>query len=69
MVCQTDGTTHTHSAMQQPLGFVADVRRLNVALTRAKRALWVVGDVDTLRQSPAWRGFVEHCTKAGCLRS
>ncbi|TFK20432.1 P-loop containing nucleoside triphosphate hydrolase protein [Coprinopsis marcescibilis] len=32
------------------IGFLADKRRLNVGLTRAKRALFVVGSISTLRE-------------------
>ena len=32
------------------IGFLADRRRLNVGLTRAKRALFVVGSIQTLGQ-------------------
>jgi senataxin len=31
------------------VGFLADVRRMNVALTRARRALWIVGHSETLK--------------------
>lgn len=38
----------TTSFLQQPAGILTDRRRLNVALTRAKRKLILIGDVSTL---------------------
>jgi len=45
------------------IGFVADPRRLNVALTRAKKALFVVGHADTLRRNPQWSSLIAHIEK------
>lgn len=37
------------------VGFLADVRRMNVALTRARRSLWIVGHSATLAGCPPWQ--------------
>ena len=48
------------------LGFVADWRRLNVALTRARRCALVLGDVRTLAADPEiWRPFLSWALAAG----
>jgi regulator of nonsense transcripts 1 len=45
------------------LGFLRDTGRMNVALTRARDGLFVVGNRDTLNSpaSDSWQHFVEHC--------
>lgn len=36
-------------------------QRLNVALTRAKYALWIVGHRETLRSDREWAELLRHC--------
>ena len=48
------------------LGFVADVRRLNVALTRARCSLLIIGDADTLSQNEHWAALIAHARSARC---
>lgn len=42
------------------IGFLNDVRRMNVALTRAKYTVIVVGSMNLLQEDPAWRLFIEY---------
>ena len=50
-------------------GFLGETRRMNVALTRAKRLLVVVGDSATLSFHPFYRRFLEHTRESGDYRS
>jgi predicted DNA helicase len=51
------------------LGFLEDLRRINVALTRAKRHLFVVGDSATLANHPFYARLIEHAQATGAYRS
>ncbi|MCO6042232.1 IGHMBP2 family helicase [Thermococcus alcaliphilus] len=47
------------------LGFLTDLRRLNVALTRAKRKLIAIGDSETLSAHPTYKRFLEFVKRHG----
>jgi superfamily I DNA and/or RNA helicase len=51
------------------VGFLADVRRTNVALTRARRKLLVVGDSATLSAHPFYQALFAHFEATGAYRS
>jgi len=45
---------------ERNVGFLSESRRLNVALTRAKRGLIVIGDPDTLRSDKNWKAWLDY---------
>lgn len=51
------------------IGFLADTRRTNVALTRAKRTLRAIGDSSTLGGDPFYADLVTHFQEAGAYRT
>jgi ATP-dependent RNA/DNA helicase IGHMBP2 len=51
------------------VGFLADVRRMNVALTRARSKLVVVGDGATVARHPFYERFLRHAEATGAWRS
>jgi superfamily I DNA and/or RNA helicase len=51
------------------IGFLADVRRTNVALTRARRKLLVVGDSATLSADPFYRRLFEYFERIGAYHT
>jgi ATP-dependent RNA/DNA helicase IGHMBP2 len=42
------------------IGFLNDTRRMNVALTRAKKRLVVIGDSSTLANHPFYKSFIDY---------
>ena len=61
--------TMVRSNPRGEIGFLADTRRTNVALTRARRKLVVIGDSATLGVDPFYRQLVEYFEAAGAYRS
>jgi hypothetical protein len=51
------------------IGFLADIRRSNVALTRARRFLLVIGDSATLSADPFYARLFAHAEQAGAYQS
>ena len=51
------------------IGFLSDYRRMNVALTRAKKKLIVIGDSATLANDKFYKQFVEYAEEVGGYRS
>jgi senataxin len=48
------------------LGFLTDLRRLNVAITRPKHFLFIVGNSDTLSLSKVWTDMIESYKHSYC---
>lgn len=50
---------------RKTIGFVGDGRRLNVALSRAREACVVVGDLTRLQLSKVWKSIIFDAKKQG----
>lgn len=59
----------TRSNTEGSIGFLSDLRRMNVAMTRARKKLVVIGDSGTLSVSDFYKGFVEYAEAAGGYHS
>jgi ATP-dependent RNA/DNA helicase IGHMBP2 len=51
------------------IGFLSDIRRMNVALTRAKKKLVVIGDSATLSNHPFYKDFLDYADAVNAYKS
>ncbi len=51
------------------IGFLSDTRRMNVALTRAKKKLVVIGDSATLGNHPFYKNFLDYADSVKAYKS
>lgn len=49
------------------VGFLRDFRRMNVALTRAKTSMWILGNHASLFNNRLWRNLITDAKERGCL--
>lgn len=57
------------SNRENEIGFLADIRRMNVALTRARRKLIVIGDSATIAAHPFYQRMVNYFEAIGAYHS
>lgn len=59
----------TRSNETGEIGFLSDTRRMNVAITRAKKKLVVIGDSATIGNHPFYDSFINYVTEIDAYRS
>jgi ATP-dependent RNA/DNA helicase IGHMBP2 len=55
----------TRSNSDAVIGFLSEVRRMNVAMTRARKKLVVIGDSATIAQFPFYADFIAYAEEVG----
>ncbi len=53
------------SNVKGDIGFLSDYRRMNVAMTRARKKLIIIGDSITIGTHPFYDAFLNYCEKKG----
>ena len=59
----------TRSNTENKIGFLSDIRRMNVAMTRARKKLVVIGDSGTLSQLAFYAGFISYAERQNAYQS
>jgi len=50
------------------IGFLADIRRMNVAITRACSSLYILGDTQTLLSNSSWASLIQYAREVKSIR-
>ncbi|UII22879.1 AAA domain-containing protein [Fulvivirga ligni] len=61
--------TLTRSNEKGEIGFLSNARRMNVAMTRARKKLVVIGDSSTIGQNEFYSAFLDYVNEIGAYRS
>lgn len=59
----------TRSNAEGVIGFLADIRRMNVAMTRARKKLVIIGDSATLSRLPFYANFIAYAEQCNAWQS
>lgn len=59
----------TRSNAENSIGFLSDIRRMNVAMTRARKKLVVIGDSATLSQFSFYADFISYAQEKNAYQS
>ena len=57
------------SNVKGEIGFLSDYRRMNVAMTRARKKLIVIGDSATIGNDKFYQSFLDYVDKIGGYRT
>jgi hypothetical protein len=59
--------TCVRSNPKKGIGFVADFRRMNVGITRARASMLVVGSAAALKRDKHWAALIKHARATDCV--
>ena len=59
----------TRSNNEGAIGFLTDIRRMNVAMTRAKKKLVIIGDSSTIGRFPFYADMIKYAEEVGGYKS
>lgn len=57
--CEVIMFSCVRASMSRGIGFLSDIRRMNVGITRAKSSLWVLGNSQSLMQGEFWGKLIQ----------